>query len=235
MTPNLSKSNLKPASVLRALKRLGDTLLPGICVCCGLKTSPDDNYICSVCKGKIRNFGGKKLVFPHKAGVASAYYLFPYDEYLGVDFGNAVRVLKYEGHWKLASELSGLLTEVMLNYPVLTHADIITAIPLHHARLRQRGFNQSELIARYLTEHLPVKYLKLLKRTRNTPQQMELSTRDRELNVKGVFSLETGIEIADKGVIIIDDQITTGATLDNAGVALLEVGAAWVSCLTLTH
>lgn len=235
MTRNSSKYSLKLSSVFRGLRRLGDSILPGVCVCCGLQTSPDDYYICSVCKGKIRNFGGKKLVFPDKTGVNSAYYLFPYDEYLGVDLGNAVRVLKYEGHWRLASELSLLLIEVMLNYPVLTKADLITYVPLHHARFRERGFNQSELIARQLAEHFPVQCSNLLKRMRNTPQQMELSTGERELNVKGVFSPEAGIGVEDKGIIIIDDQITTGATLDNAGEALLRSGASWVTCLTLTH
>ena len=235
MNQNSSKYNKIIASVLLGLKSLKDITLHGYCVCCGAGTAGDEKYICTACKRKIRKYGGKRLIFHDKAGVNSVYFLFPYDKWLGVDLGNAVRVMKYEGHWKLSNEFSELLSGLFYDYPVLTKADCITYIPLHPARFRERGFNQSGLLAKGLSAHTGIPCRPLLKRMKNTPRQMELSSRERELNVKGAFTVVSEKSVKDKGVLIVDDQITTGATLNNAGETLLKSGAAWVICLTLTH
>lgn len=209
--------------------------MPGVCVSCGGSCGEKAGYICRNCAAVIAQYGGMKITAKDKIGAANLYYVFPYHSWMGVDLGRAVRIMKYEGHWKLGGELANLATHIFRKHPVLFKADIITAIPLHSSRIRERGFNQSDLIGMSLSKETGIEFLPLLKRAKNTLQQAELSAIDRELNVKDVFCMADGYNIDNKGIILVDDQITTGSTLNSAGEVLIKSGAGWVVGLSITH
>jgi ComF family protein len=105
------------------------------------------------------------------------------------------------------------------------------AVPLHRVRLRERGFNQSALVAREIARGLGVPLGPALVRTRATRSQTVLSREERAKNVAGAFRAESAC--AGRRVLLVDDVVTTGATFRAAAGALLTSGALSVSCLAI--
>jgi ComF family protein len=112
--------------------------------------------------------------------------------------------------------------------------DAILPIPLHRARLYERGYNQSLMLAQGVGEHLGVPVqTDLLVRSRVTRSQTRLSRQARWQNVAGAFTVTEPASVSDKQLLLIDDVLTTGATLAAAAVSLKDSGAASVSAATL--
>jgi competence protein ComFC len=115
-------------------------------------------------------------------------------------------------------------------------ADLLVPVPLHPARRRERGFNQSRLLARDLAglRRLPVLKGGLVK-TRNVPPQAGLHAGERETNVKGAYAVKRRRKVEGKTLVLIDDVSTTGATVRECARVLLEAGAKEVRVLTLAR
>jgi ComF family protein len=113
--------------------------------------------------------------------------------------------------------------------------DVVVPVPLHTARLRERGYNQAALLARELAQQagLPIDEGTLV-RKRATAPQVELNAKQRKENVHGAFYC-SGNALTGKRVLLIDDVCTTGATLEACAVALYENGARSVQALTLAR
>jgi ComF family protein len=118
----------------------------------------------------------------------------------------------------------------------LTELDMVMPVPLHPARLRQRGFNQALLLAHQMCEKNDIPLLcDNLYRVRPTRPQVELTGEERLKNVAGAFALRRPDAVKDRSVMIIDDVFTTGATLNECAAVLKEAGAAQVVALTLAR
>ncbi len=143
----------------------------------------------------------------------------------------AIHFLKYRNHKAAASILGQVLADTYRRYNL--SAEVIVPVPLHPSRLRERGYNQSDLLAKQLAEllDLPVSAT-TLQRTRKTASQMELKADERHQNVANAFVCRSG-ELLDQSVLLIDDVCTTGATLDACACALKEKGVACVWGITL--
>ena len=116
--------------------------------------------------------------------------------------------------------------------------DFIVPMPLHHTKLRERGFNQSMEIARSVSRHSGVALLsRACKRIKNTPSQTGLPWKEREKNIKDAFVCET--DFTGKHVAILDDVLTTGATVNELAKVIRKRGAAqvtgWIIARTLPH
>jgi ComF family protein len=138
--------------------------------------------------------------------------------------------------------LSGIFTEIMLDFIsdnscIIEGVDAITFVPLHKKRALNRGFNQSEILAFSIGKKLNIPVIECLEKSLVTKNQNELSREDRLVNVKGTFRIKPGAEDTVKGrnILIIDDVMTTGATLNEASRVLMGAGAANVRCLTLAR
>jgi ComF family protein len=150
--------------------------------------------------------------------------------------------LKYYRQEYLGRRLGGLLARPWAALR-LTDSALLTAVPLHPSRRRQRGFDQAELLARGLLRRLreekfapPARFLAgVLRRTRATVPQVGLSVSARHDNVRGVFSLSRPAEVCGRTVVVIDDVMTTGATLVACAAALKQAGAARVFALSLAR
>ena len=115
------------------------------------------------------------------------------------------------------------------------NVDLIAPVPLGRVRQRQRGYNQSDIIARIFAGSIGIEYEpKVLLRNRETRSQVELELDEREANVKGAFTA-TRDRVRDKKLLVIDDIATTGATLSACSKALLAAGAAEVHALTVAR
>ena len=145
----------------------------------------------------------------------------------------AVHRFKYQRLSSLADLFGGWLGDYWIENEL--HADRIMPVPLHPARERERGYNQSGLLARRLSKRVGVPVAESgLQRIRATAVQMELDAAQRRLNVAGAFAcLDSAVR--QKRVAVIDDVCTTGATLDACAAALLQAGAASVFGLTLAR
>ena len=137
-----------------------------------------------------------------------------------------IHALKYHRKRSLGPRLGGLLAAALRDDVRFGRVDLVLPVPLHRARLKQRGYNQSDLLARALAEALgkPVP-ADVLVRTRNTSDQTKLSAQERRANVAGAFSVRHPEKVAGKHLAVVDDVLTTGATLDACSQALLDAGA----------
>lgn len=144
----------------------------------------------------------------------------------------AIIQLKYSRDLGLGEALANQLASFLqtLNWSI----DLVTCVPLSRGRLRQRGYNQSAMIARPLAVSIPKPFLPvLLRKTREAPTQVGLSANDRRRNVDGAF--EAGGALTAKRVLVIDDVTTTGSTMNACARALLDAGAASVYGLTFAR
>lgn len=115
-------------------------------------------------------------------------------------------------------------------------ADLITWAPLSKKRLRERGFDQAELLAREVGRLLSVPAAPALEKTRNTNPQSELEEESaRRANARGAYALLPGIDLSGKRVVLADDVVTSGSTLGECAALLRRAGAAEVWCLTLAQ
>ena len=142
----------------------------------------------------------------------------------------AITRFKFERKRALLNPLSWILITAYNGDGV----DLITAVPLFSSRLKERGFNQSELLAERLADHLGVPSdFTLIERVRDTRPQFDLKRHERLSNVSGAFRF-SGNDVRGKKILIVDDIMTTGATLSECSKALKEAGAAIVIPLVLS-
>jgi ComF family protein len=132
--------------------------------------------------------------------------------------------LKFSGQKHYARTLAHYMAQYLLTQSDLTGADALVPVPLHKAKLAERGFNQSALICHelFLLTGIPLDE-NLLQRTKNTRPQTELSANERKENVKGAFSVTS--PVTGKKLIVIDDVFTTGSTMGECLDALHHAGA----------
>lgn len=152
---------------------------------------------------------------PHyDATVAALAYRFPAD--------TLVHSLKFRGQLALAPLMGDLLVE-----KIGEQIDLVVPVPLSRERLRERGYNQAAEIARHIAKQRRVPLeLTIMTRERNTQAQADLPWSDRARNVRGAFRCERSLDGA--AIAVVDDVMTTGATLDELAATLKRAGAARV-------
>jgi ComF family protein len=198
------------------VRGLLDLVAPPRCVACDEELEPGEEGFCLVCSPLLEPLAG--------AEASMAVLRF------GGPLASAMRRFKYGGRSELARPLARAIAERARAACAGMHA--IVPVPLHTQRLRERGFDQTSLLARELAKILGVpRRLDLLERTRPTTVQAALDRAARLANVEGAF---VGSPRA-KGLrlLVLDDVRTTGATLSHACHALLRVGAARAQPLAL--
>jgi ComF family protein len=224
-----------------SLKQL---LLPAHCAACGAASPADSRApLCEACARAIaelievpycplcgRNAG------PYTSGPGGCIFCRNYP----VDFDAAVRVGPYEDplrslilrckrdrRLEIAPFLGRLLAERLALAAWIDRVDVIVPVPLHWVRRMARGFNQSELLAHQLRRAAGRKVaVKRLRRTRPTPHQMYLSAERRRTSVRGAFA--TGWldgDFRDKGVLVVDDVMTSGTTIGECVRLVQKAGA----------
>jgi len=147
-----------------------------------------------------------------------------------------IHQLKYGCHPSLARPLAVRLARTYEAHRHRLQADWVIPVPLHPARERERGFNQSSEIARHLSRIAGVPLARhWLLRTRPTEVQAGLTRRARRRNVSGAFEMSKSAEVRGRTVLVIDDVFTTGATLNECAKILRQSGAEKISVLTVAR
>jgi predicted amidophosphoribosyltransferase len=151
---------------------------------------------------------------------------------------DALHAIKYRGERRLADPLGAAAARRWARVGV--GADLVTNVPVHADRARERGYDQARLIAQVAARQLRLPFEPLLVRHRSTIAQFDLDRRRRATNVKGAFAIDpdrpsTTRAIRDRWVLLVDDVTTTGATLSACATALLDAGALAVSAITVAR
>lgn len=144
-----------------------------------------------------------------------------------------VHALKFSGHVELTPKMAELLIRT-LPVSFIDSEDVWVPVPLHWLRRGDRAFNQSELLVRSLLVHTGGKLRPLLRRTRNTPAQSGQGFRRRAENVRGAFAYRER-ELVPKSVLLVDDVVTTGATVSECARVLKEAGVERVRVLAFAR
>lgn len=195
-------------------------------VCCVCQKGSIDGLTHPKCKTSY-SLDGIISSIAYKGIVKKLLYQFKYRPFLS-DLKIILGKLFYEGL---------IQQEAFINF--LDAKNVwITSVPLHSNRLKKRGYNQSELLAKELSIKLEIPYLSnVLVRQKHTKPQFELKKEERKKNMLGAFSINQkfGGEIKGKRIILVDDIATTGATLRECGKILKKSGAGKVLGVTLAH
>ncbi|GAW93148.1 ComF family protein [Calderihabitans maritimus] len=146
----------------------------------------------------------------------------------------AVHCLKYRGKPSLSRPLGRLMAKVVETEAAYGRLELVVPVPLHPVRLRERGYNQSELLAREVADrlNLPVD-CRVLTKTRNNVPQASLSRRERFSNVEGAFAVSSPSRVLNRRILLVDDIFTTGNTIRECSRVLLQAGAQRVSAVVL--
>jgi ComF family protein len=144
--------------------------------------------------------------------------------------------LKDESGERVAEELGRLFAEVRREQLLSSGPEVVVPVPLHWRRRWQRGYNQSEALAREMARAMKLPHRsRILRRIRPTQHQPSLSPTARWENVRGAFQVRWKSSVRGARILLVDDVLTTGATADSASAALLQAGAAQVSVAILAH
>ena len=192
------------------------------CLGCGDMLGCDRDDICDECRMKLaQGWIGLKTA-PRQSKIDGAAYAYRYHG----PAGRLVRNLKYRGAWLLAEEMGADIARAAMLLRI-ENICYVTAVPMHPRRLRMRGKNHAEALARVVAERLGLEYVDILMRTRNARQQARLSPKERKENLRGAFAVRQEYAQLVNGaeVLVIDDVFTTGATAIHCAGALKEAGA----------
>lgn len=206
---------------------LRDFVFPPVCVGCE-KCEVEQGLVCPQCLEALDHYGMPALRV-ESSGLTCVRALGCY----GPPFSTLVHELKYRNRKSLARVLGKSLAGLLRNDPSLSRADVLVPIPLHPARLRERGYNQSQLLAQQVSARTGIPTQGALRRVRNTRSQVTLDHAARLKNLKGAFALASEAQVTGKTVVLIDDVSTTGATLSVAAEVLKQAGASAVYGLTV--
>lgn len=200
-----------------------------------LRQIPPSCFVCGKLKPGFKKIvAGRTCESCRKKSKIYAY-LSPFS-YAGI-FSDLVHGLKYRRITSLDATLAELLAEYLSKFAVeFPKNSVIIPIPMHKSRLRVRGFNQSELIARRLGGliNLGVEN-RILQKSKKTAPQVGLSGEKRRNNIVGSFSIANLALIKGKNIVLVDDVKTTGATLEEAARVLKNSGAGKIWAVTVAH
>ena len=177
----------------------------------------DETLVCPVCQQEKYSFDVARSFAVYEGGLI-----------------RAILLLKFEEMAPLGKWFAKRLAEVVRRGCEELDADVVVPVPLHRDRQRERGYNQADLIARPLARQLglPCRSV-LLVRTKPRPDKLHLSLEERWDSVRGAFAAKPGSRVDNLRVLLIDDVMTTGATLDACARALRKAGARAVIGLTV--
>jgi len=200
------------------------------CPLCGVPFASDEvpSHVCGECLRGKRPFSTARSIVIYKGEIR-----------------RAIQMLKYKGKTSMARPFGEMMAKSITGKnkqgspETDTHGydyNVIVPVPLHKTRLKERGFNQSLLLARVIgrTLGVPIDYLHL-KRIRETVPQINLTGKKRFHNVKNAFQVQGSNFFKDKRVLLIDDVYTTGATITECGKVIKKSGSQRIDVLTLAR
>ena len=204
-------------------------IYPRLCEACGVNLFGHEKHLCNLCRVNLRrsnyHFSENNpisLLFAGRIPVKQASAILLFEKSGKVQ--NILHSIKYNGNKELAVLMGILYAEELIKGAAFPEITKIIPIPLHPAKLKQRGFNQSEYFARGLSKGLnkPLNTSSII-RVKESSTQTKKKKFERWENVEGIFELVKKEDLKGQHILLVDDVITTGATLESAWTCLKEV------------
>ena len=208
-----------------------DFILPRFCPSCKNKLTLNEKYICNSCRNTFIYTDENLLLheyerkFSESKIISDFYPLLVFEKSSSVQ--EIIHQIKYQKKFLLAVELGRMLGNSIVEKKTDWKIDIILPVPLHALKKAERGFNQSFYIAKGIRQvtNFPVSQ-SILKRARYTESQTKKNLIERAENMSEAFTVRNAKKINEKNILLVDDVITTGATIRECGKILLTSGAA---------
>lgn len=210
-------------------KKIENIIFPTCCLICGKVTK---EIMCKECKKDIYS----KTIYKVENKESENKY---YKKHIYIfEYKDKIRDLILDYKFNEKSYLYKLFSKIIIKNQkicgILKKYDIIIPIPIHKKRKKQRGYNQSELIAKEIAKNINLEYKNdIIDKTKNNLQQSSLTKEQRKQNVKNVYKIKNKEKIQNKKIIIIDDIYTTGNTVNAISKILKENGAKEITILTI--
>ncbi|HVV55096.1 MAG TPA: phosphoribosyltransferase family protein [Mucilaginibacter sp.] len=216
-------------------------LFPELCQACNQSLVAGENLICTDCRYNLPytdfHLKADNIVaqqFWGKLPVEAAFALCYFNK--GGKIQHLMHRFKYKGIKQIGYVLGNIAAEQLAKNPVFAGTDFIIPVPLHKSRLRKRGYNQSACFAEGLAQKLKAAVMEdNLVRTTATETQTHRSRFSRFENMQQVFTVKTPELLAGKHVLLVDDVITTGSTLEACGTELLKIEGLKLSIATIAY
>lgn len=226
--------------ILSLLKDTVGLIYPDVCVTCGSHLPSGIRFICTKCRYDMPRTGFHReqdnpvaQIFWGRVPVRQAASLFYYTK--GSRYQRLIHVIKYHGRKELGYEMGKLYGRELMDSPFF-EAGVIVPVPLHPRKIRKRGFNQSEWIGMGLAESLQKPMISNdLYRAVNTRTQTRKTRLERWKNVEHVFRLRSVDAFRNRHILLVDDVVTTGATLESCANVLMKCSNTSVSIVTLGY
>jgi ComF family protein len=214
-------------------KTLLDLVYPPVCCLCQSRLLADEKLVCKICWQDlpvlITSDERTPLTLTHQQNIAQFLAVWKFEGQVP----QLIHLFKYRGFTRLAEGMGNRMAQLCQSEPEYARADGLVAVPLHSARYRERGYNQSLLLCRRIAEITGIPVIEqTLVRIRNTPTQTRFTSVQRAHNVATAFQVIHPERIRGKTIILVDDVATTGATLDTCAHALHQAGVVKVLVLT---
>ena len=215
----------------------GRLIFPRYCSVCNARLLGSERFICTSCLMDLPRTGYKnnmpeRLLWQQIPQLAAASAFLRYEP--GTASASIFMGFKYSGKQALAHFMGTLMAADLKGTGFFDDINLIVPIPLSRQRLKHRGYNQSECLAAGVAEHtgLPL-VTDIVTRTVDNPTQTNLNAEERQSNVAGIFHLERPEAVAGRHVLIVDDVLTTGATVASCANEIATAGEVKISVLTL--
>ncbi len=202
---------------MNILKSILDLLYPPRCMFCSEILKDDDRTFCTKCSGSLQSFMTNEARRDIKY-IECCYAPFEYRD----EVRASLHRYKFDGAAAYGAVYADFILKSIDENPI--SCDIISWVPLSKKGLRKRGYDQAEIIARALAEKLGVPCEKLFIKVKNNKRQSSLRREQRKANVSGAYRCTAKESLADKRILIVDDIVTTGATLSECALQLRKHG-----------
>lgn len=210
--------------------KLFDLILPRFCCSCKTKLLSNEDTICQICFCKIQPASEDRLKreferkFLNKNIISDFFAPFVFEK--DKELQHAIHSLKYNNKFQVGIFLGKVLADKIQSTQSNWKIDLIIPIPLHQLKKAERGYNQSYYIAKGMSKILNVSCSdRIVKRKKYTESQTTMTLTERKENISKAFRIKNKNAVKEKTVLLIDDVITTGATISECGSILLESGA----------
>jgi ComF family protein len=191
-----------------------------LCVVCGIPfIGSGSDHVCGSCCTSVPHFDAARAALAYEGASRDLIHAF-----------------KYRNKTHLRRPLALLTMERLSDFIHYRRPDLIVAVPLHQKKLSSRGFNQAILLGEIFSQRLNIPLdRRNLRRSRWTEPQVNLAAVDRRMNVKGAFSIHDSALLKDRRILLVDDVLTTGSTVEECSRVLKASGVSDVTVITVAR